>query len=260
MKKICLTILFLSLSGCAFIPDFYSNISRERNTFKSMKTYTISPYIETVHLGERKVYYKNYELNQRYYASTGEPVIRVQTYTLDETERNQVSLNEDVTVKVGIEEFTIPKKTYSIKGVVNIDGKEYYVLDGHKKYFALLDKNFRLQNRMLYENGGWFETKYILLNERLFFLPAAPVFKQKVDVSSTKRLVDDYEIVYDGIKEDQLAFFYKKSVLGTDGYAGSYDTLFYPKESTMINLAGVMMQIIRADKDRIEYRFLKEYK
>ena len=247
------------MSGCAFIPDFYSDVSRERNNFKSNITYALSDYPEFVGLGEKVVYKKNYELNRRYYAAVSDPLIRVQVFAADETARNQVELNEDVKVKVGIEEFSMPKKTYSIQGTVNIDGKTYFVLNGYKKYHPMLDENMRMQNRMLYDDGGWFSKRFLMLNERLSFNHAAPVFKRKVDISTKKRMIDDYEIVYDGIKDNQLAFFYKKSVLGSNGYAGSYDTLFYPKDSTMINLNGLMMQIIHADADRIEYIFLKDF-
>ena len=259
MKKICLAICCALSSACAFIPDFYSDVSRDRNTYKSMQTYALEPFQEVTDLGNKYVYEKSYELNRRNFSAVNEPVMRVLTYTVGETARNQVSLAKEVRVKTDSAEFVLPAKTYSVRGTVTIDGVKYIVLDGYKKYYVMLDADLRLQNKILYEDDGMFSKRFIMLNRKAELSPKNAFFKRKIDVSSDRKLIEDYEIVYEGIKDGKLAFFYKQSVVGSNGNAGSYDTLFYPKDSTMINLANVMMQIIRADNERIEYRYLKEF-
>ena len=48
----------------------------------------------------------------------------------------------------------------------------------------------------------------------------------------------DFEVKYDGIKNNQIAFFVKDAVPGTNGNAGSFDTVYYPADSTLIMLKG----------------------
>ena len=258
MKKFCLAICCALSASCAFIPDF-SDAPRSRNAFKAAQTYGLEPFQEETDLGVKYVHEKNYELNRRYFAAAGEPVVRVLTYTVGEKARNQVSLEKSVVVKAETADFTLPAKTYTVRGTVKIDGKKYLVLDGYKKYYVMLDDALRLQNKILYEEEGMFSKRFLLLNKKAELSPKDAFFKRKIDVSSERELIDDYEIVYDGVKNGQLAFFYKRPVLESNGDAGYYNTLYYPKDATMINLGNLMMQIIRADGERIEYRYLKEY-
>ena len=90
MKKVCLAICCALSSACAFIPDFYSDVSRDRNAYKSMQTYALEPFQEVTDLGSKYVYEKSYELNRRNFSAVNEPVMRVLTYTVEERAQSGV--------------------------------------------------------------------------------------------------------------------------------------------------------------------------
>ena len=81
---------------------------------------------------------------------------------------------------------------------------------------------------------------------------------KKKTQSTSDILDDDFEVIYDGIKNNQIVLFYKDSVPGTNGGTGSFDTLSFPADATMISVAGRLIRIIRADREQITYIVVKE--
>ena len=89
-------------------------------------------------------------------------------------------------------------------------------------------------------------------------LPESAYMKRAMTYDQEKIPFLDFEVVYDGIKNNRIILFYKDAVPGTDGASGSFDTLGYPADSTMISVAGRLLRIIRADNEQITYIVVKE--
>ena len=260
MKKAVFVPIFAILTACALIPDYFSERPPERNPLKASQTYTLTPYQyePTIYLGEKIVEQKNYELNRREYVRTGESVIRVKSFRQRAYKHffNEFMLKHDVTLTFGIENFKIPAGIRHIQGVIDLDGETYYVLDSTDRYHMLMTPDFYLSNLAVYEKSAGVFTK---LYEKIVFTPSGKTYlPQKTDETSDSTPLDDYEIVYDGVKDNKLTFFYKRSIIGSNGNAGSFETLTYPADSATINLMGILVQIIRADGDHIEYIMLKK--
>ena len=68
----------------------------------------------------------------------------------------------------------------------------------------------------------------------------------------------DFEVIYDGVKNNQIVLFYKNAVPGTNGNAGSFDTRGYPADSTLISVEGRLLRILHADRDQMTYIVVKE--
>ena len=64
-----------------------------------------------------------------------------------------------------------------------------------------------------------------------------------------------FEIKYDGIENDQVAFIYVdySNATSSEGYFNRY---VFPKENDLIEINGVKFKIMDAYPDRIEYMIL----
>jgi len=260
MKKVVFVPIFAFLAACAIIPDFFSDRPPERNPLKASEVYTLKPYEyqRTLYLGEKTIEQKNYEFNRREYVRAGESVLRVKTFRQNSYKNfyNEFMLDHAITLKFGVENFTIPAGPRHILGSVDIDGDVYYVLDSTDKYHMLMTPDFYLSNLALYEKSPGV---FLKLYEKIVFKPARKTYlpQRTEEVSEHPIPVDDYEVSYDGIKDRKLVFFYKKSVIGSNGESGSFETLTYPADSSTIDLLGILIKVIRADKDHIEYIMMK---
>ena len=157
MKKVVFVPIFAFLAACAIIPDFFSDRPPERNPLKASEVYTLKPYEyqRTLYLGEKTIEQKNYEFNRREYVRAGESVLRVKTFRQNSYKNfyNEFMLDHAITLKFGVENFTIPAGPRHILGSVDIDGDVYYVLDSTDKYHMLMTPDFYLSNLALYEKS-----------------------------------------------------------------------------------------------------------
>ena len=150
----------------------------------------------------------------------------------------------------------LPAKKYQIFGIFEQGDQTFFVLPKYNHYYFLVDMNGQIQRQFLYEIKG--SHKVTLFPDRAMILPESAYMKRAMTYDQEKIPFLDFEVVYDGIKNNRIILFYKDAVPGTDGASGSFDTLGYPADSTMISVAGRLLRIIRADNEQITYIVVKE--
>lgn len=246
------------LASCAFIPEEWTGYSKEFENMRSIsRSYTILPPPEsTVFTGSQTVYRNNYVLNETASAKVGETVLRVQAFKKDNFVSGELILERPVKIRIGTDEMTLPAKKYQIYGIFEQGDKTYFVLPKFNHYYFLVDMNGVIQRQFLYEIKN--SDKTTLFPDRAFLSPETAQMKRRLFSEQESVPFLDFEVVYDGIKNNQIVLFYKDAVPGTNGGSGSFDTLGYPADSTMISVAGRLLRIIRADKEQITYIVVKE--
>ncbi len=246
------------LASCAFIPESWLGVSEAfENMQSSARSYTIlPPPAPSVFVGSQTVYQNNYVLNETNSAKVGETVLRVQAFKKDKFVSNELILERPVTIKINGSEMTLPAKKYQIFGIFEQADKTFFVLPKYNHYYFLVDMNGEIQRQFLYEIKD--SDKVTLFPDKAAIYPESARMKRVLSFEQSKVPFLDFEVVYDGIKNNRIILFYKDAVPGTNGGSGSFDTLGYPADSTMISVAGRLLRIIRADQEQITYIVVKE--
>lgn len=258
MRQLFLFFILPVLTSCALVPDSWLGVSEAfENMQSSARSYTILPPPESsVFTGSQTVYRNNYVLNETASAKVGETVLRVQAFKKDNFVSDELILDRPVKIKIGTDEMTLPARKYQIFGLFEQKDKTYFVLPKFNHYYFLVDMNGAIQRHFLYEIKG--SDKATLFPEQAFLMPESARMKRVLSSQQSKVPFLDFEVVYDGIKNNQIILFYKDAVPGTNGGSGSFDTLGYPADSTMISVAGRLLRIIRANNEQITYIVVKE--
>ncbi len=258
MRQAFYFLILPFLAACTFIPEEWLGTSVEfEKMSSSARSYTIlPPPPRTVFVGSQTVYQNNYVLNETSSAKVGETVLRVKAFKKDNFVSDELRLEQPVTIKIGSEEMVLPAKKYEIFGIFEQKDKTYFVLPKFDHYYFLVDMNGVLQRQFLYEIKG--NDKVTLFPEKASFFPESARLKREMFFEQAKIPFLDFEVVYDGVKNNQIVLFYKDAVPGTNGGSGSFDTLGYPADSTMISVAGRLLRVLRADKEQISYIVVKE--
>ena len=247
-----------ALSSCVLVPDSWFNDASNEKLFDSSaaRSYTIMPPPpETIFNGTETVYQRNYILNKRMIAHIGAPVLRIQGFTKQNYVTGRMMLEEDVEFKTEYEFVRLPAREYPIYGMFEINGDSFFVLPPQNGVYLLADMSGVIQDRFLHRIRN--SDKVSLYREKGKLTPKRPRLKRMAESFENKTPFVDYEVLYDGIKNNQITFFFKHAVPGTNGEQGSFESLAYPKDSTIISLAGATMRIIRADKEKLEFIVLK---
>lgn len=258
MRQVFYFLILPLLASCTFIPEDWIGGSKELEKMQSSsRSYTILPPPESsVFTGSQTVYQNNYVLNETTSAKVGETVLRVQAFRKDNFVSDELILERPVKVKIGTDEMTLPARKYHIFGLFEREDKTYFVLPKFNHYYFLVDMNGAIQRQFLYEIKN--SDKATLFPEKALLFPESARMKRVLTSQQSKLPFLDFEVVYDGIKNNQIVLFYKDAVPGTNGGSGSFDTLGYPADSTMISVAGRLLRIIRADSEQITYIVVKE--
>ena len=258
MKWSLLAFVLPLLMSCALVPEeWYEDTLHAREISGPVRAYSIlPPPPDTVHDGQETVYQTNYVLNETRVVGIGDPVIRVRAFRKDNFTTRQMILEHPVKVKIGTEEMTLPAKKYPVFGIFEYGSETFYVLPKYKRYFFMINMRGELQSMFLYEIKD--SEKVTILNEKAKFSPSSARLKRYSYSTQETVPFQDYEVVYDGVKNNRIVLFYKDAVPGTDGGTGSFDTQSYPADSTMISVRGRLVRVLHADRDRMTYIVLKE--
>lgn len=253
-----LYVLFLPLlMSCSLMPDeWYEDSQGFRNNVKSARSYSILPPPQEEHLSKETIYQNNYVLNETYVAKIGEPVLRVQAFKKDTFFIPEMMLETPVTAAISTLNVTLPAKKYPIFGIFEKDMETFYVLPKVGPFYFLVNMRGELQRQFLYEMKN--SDKVTQFNDSAKFTPSSPKLKMMTRSRQEEVPFLDFEVVYDGIKNNQIVLFYKNSVPGTNGNSGSFETLAYPKDSTMISVEGRLLRILRADNEQISFIVIRD--
>ena len=247
-----------ALSSCVLVPDSWFNDASNEKLFDSSaaRSYTIMPPPpETIFNGTETVYQRNYILNKRMIAHVGDPVLRIQAFTKQNYVKSKMMLEEPVDFQTAFEHIKMPAREYPIFGMFELDGESYFVLPPQGNIYLLADMSGVIQQRFLHQIRD--SEKVSVFREKGKLTPKRPRLKRISESFENKTPFVDYEVLYDGIKNNQITFFFKHAVPGTNGEQGSFESLAYPKDATFISLAGAQIRIIRADKEKLEFIVLK---
>lgn len=258
MRQALFILILPLLASCALVPsEWYEDSQEIREIHGPAYSYTIlPPPPETVLTGTETVYRNNYVLNETLVAKVGEPVLRVQAFKKRNYITREMILEKPVTVMIETEKMTLPAKKYPIFGTFEYGNETFYVYPKYKHIYFLTDMNGIFQPMFLYEIKN--SDKVTIFTEKAKFSPSDARMKRYSFSSQEKLPFLDFEIIYDGIKNNQIVLFYKNAVPGTNGGAGSFNTMSYPADSTMISLEGRLIRILHADKEQISFIVLKE--
>ena len=254
-----LYVLFLPLLiSCSFIPDeWYEDSQGFRDIHTPSRSYTIlPPPPETIFTGSETVYQNNYVLNETYVAKIGEPVLRVRAFKKDNFITREMILENPVNVTIDNEEMTLPAKKYPIFGIFENGAETFYVLPKYTHFYFLMNMSGELQPLFLYEIKN--SDKVTVFPDRAKYSPVGARMKRVSIFEQPQLPFLDFEVVYDGIKNNQIVLFYKNAVPGTNGNTGSFDTLAYPKDSTMISVEGRLLRILRADNEQLAFIVIRD--
>ena len=258
MKQALYVLILSLLASCALVPDeWYDDSPNAREISGPVRSYSIlPPPPETVFDGSETVYRTNYTLNETLVAKVGEPVLRIQAFKKDNFVTHQLILEKPVKVTIEKEEMLLPAKRYPVFGTFEWGAETFYVLPKYKQYYFLVNMKGELQPMYLYEIKN--SDKVTIFNDKAKFSPSSARMKMYSFSNQDKIPFTDFEVVYDGVKNNQIVLFYKNAVPGTDGNTGSFDTRGYPADSTMISVEGRLLRVLRADRDQMTYVVIKD--
>lgn len=258
MRRAFYVLILPFLASCSLIPEEWYEDSQEiREISMPAYSYTIfPPPPETIFSGSETVYQNNYVLNETRVAKVGETVLRVRAFTKDNYITREMVLEKPVKVTVDTDEMTLPAKKYPIYGTFERGSETYFVLPKYNHYYFLTSMTGELQPFYLYEIKN--SDKVTIFPDKAKFSPYGARLKREATYFQPELPFLDFEIIYDGIKNNQLTFFYKNSVPSSNGNAGSFDTMAYPADSTMISMEGRLLRVLRADRDQIVFVVIKD--
>ncbi|MBO4520203.1 MAG: hypothetical protein J5787_03265 [Alphaproteobacteria bacterium] len=254
-----LYILVLSLlTACSIIPsEWYEDSQEMRELHMPAQSYSIlPPPAETIFTGNETVYQNNYVLNETRVAKVGDIVLRVQAFKKDNFITREMILENPVTITIDKVNYTLPAKKYPIFGLFEQGEETFYVLPKYKHYYFLVNMHGEIQDWFLYEIKG--NDKVSRFPDKAKISPRSARMKRISESFQSKLPFLDFEVIYDGIKNNQIVLFYKNAVPGTNGGSGSFNTLAYPANSTMIAVEGRLLRILRADNEMLSYIVIKE--
>ena len=245
------------LASCTFLPEEWIGLS---SSFKDMHSpahsYSIlPPPSASVFAGTQTVYQNNYVLNETMSAKVGETMLRVQAFKKENQLTRELYIDRPITIRIGVDEITLPAKKYSVFGMFDLDDEKFFVLPKVGHYYFLVDSKGKIQERFLYDIEN--SDKVTIFPDKAEISPSSARMKRATLHEQEKLPFLDFDIVYDGIKNDNIILFYKNAVPGTNGESGSFETLAYPKDVTLISVKGMLVRIIRADQEQITYMVVK---
>lgn len=255
MFKAILTALLsaATVSACAFVPtSLYNNSERNQNMDEENRAYAIlPPPPREVSAGQERVYRYNYVLNEQRIARIGDTVLRVQGFQKHKWLHSKMVLDQKAEIRIEGQTIVLSPGEYPIYGVIESDKESFFLLPSRGNLFPMVDMSGVLQNRFMYRVNG--EAKASSLRGRAKLTPRQVRFKRATTKREDSLPFTDYEVVYDGIKNDMISLFVKDNVPGSNGEQGSFGTLAFPKDATMISVRGALIRVVRADREKLDF-------
>lgn len=258
MKKIFITLSLILLSGCTYFESDHDNYWL--NNVRFYKTREIKYYDPTDGAMDEKLTYSttrnahNYEKNVIVSANLGQRMVDSKTYSVKNYTKNKIVANMD-------------GELYTINNAVKIKKGDVYEPIGEVKingnYFMIINPNNDGSLLLVDENGKFLDMIcYFYKGDLLMPETKALVTPKGLGIDMDKDVREDvtepklqFEIKYDGIENDQVAFIYVdySNATSSEGYFNRY---VFPKENDLIEINGVKFKIMDAYPDRIEYMIL----
>lgn len=255
MKKLAVLFSVLALSSC-FSAGNHDVWSGRNAPFEYFATYAISFYgEEDTLLKTEYITEDNFKNNVILTAYTGYTVVDTKTYRKDYYRNEILTPSESGSLNTG----SVPvvfKKGEKLKaiGQVYIDGNDYVMVEANMKgYVALVGHDGSFYKRIGQIRNG----RLALIDND--FVPYPDDLKL-LQVTSSKTTqtepVKGFDVKYEGVKLERMLF----TVLDYStarGDNGKFENISFPNQPGIININGVGIKVLLADKQKIDYIILK---
>ena len=253
MKKITAILSVLMLGACS-LSDAGDILSSRNIPFKVWQTERVFNYDRTTgeeFLSESKtVTEEKMEKDVVLVTKTGKVMVASKTYRTDFYSVENLKVNKNAVMSSTFSPVHIKKDgDYQAFGEVKFDGTRYMLVrQGDSKDILLVDENGKIFNHI----GRMVGSRIAILDVWFNVEPNDVLMTPAIDVrTETSETLDGYELIYDGIKDDNLVFTYK--LLGDMEMA---DEFVFPLDSTIIDINNIRISIVEAKKNKIEYIIL----
>lgn len=254
MKKLGLLFLLL-VGGCSangnfwdlrqwwlnfnrsYVIDFYDNDEKIVNEELVNETSIKSGEIQTAYVGHSVVSDKIYQ---------------VTNYESNSVRANVAGYLHSVSAPAAIP----AGKPIQVIGVVEIDDVEYRIIPSEMDNFVFLIR----------PDGSFYNEMGRIKGNRLFvldaeFVPAPENLRMlpvKVTRSEQTKPVKGYDIKYLGINLDRMMFTYFDYSKYKNVDAGEFEDISFPLKRGPIDINGVKIKVLNADRHKIEYILLDD--
>ena len=257
MKKFGLLSLVVLLTACSSLQG--KSWWDERRTFvESFSTYPIVFYdngeklINTEYVSEKSV-----KSNEILTAYVGYSVVSDKIYQIKHYETNLVKANVEGFMNSASVPGRIPAgKPMSVIGAVQIDGVEYRLIPSELDSFVYMVK----------PDGSFFDEMGQIRDGRLAILEATFVPSPenlrmepvKVTRSEQTKPVRGFDIKYQGTNLDRMMFTFYDYSKYQNADSGEFEDINFPLARMTVNINGVKIKVLNADKHKLEYILLED--
>ena len=257
MKKICLLVGVLLLSGCLRAAN-YDIFSSRKSLFVALDGYKVRFYDEENKprlMSSETVVDKNYKPNTAITVSKGFPMLARQIYEKKKYVAQFVKANKNgVLNSASLPVIIKSDKVYQYVGEVVVDGETYQLLPCELADFYFMVK----EDGTIYNRIGQIKDGYLVLVESEFFPYPADLKMVAVQSSNEqKQPLSGYDVRYEGINLDRIWFTYLEYD-GDNADAGVYQKFSFPNKPGLIELADVGLRVLHADDEKITFMVLQD--
>lgn len=254
MKKLRLLIL-LFVAGCAtngYVWDV-------RQWWMNMEnSYVINFYDNEDKISrEEYVSEKSVKSGEILTAYVGHSVVSDKIYRVTTYESNLVKANVTGYMNSASVPGIIPAdKQMKVIGTIEIDGTELRIIPSQLENFVFL----------IYPDGSFYDEMGRIRGDRLFildaeFVPSPDNLRMepvKVTRSEQTKPVKGYDIKYQGVNLERMMFTYFDYSKYQNVDAGEFEDISFPLKRGPIDINGVKIRILNADRHKLEYILLDD--
>jgi hypothetical protein len=214
-------------------------------------------------LKRQRVIKRNYKLNQQRVAMLGSQMAKVKFFSREIQRVKNVSPNKNVVLKGGATEIKLYRdRSYEIIGSIKYSMKDggnvFDIIRVNGTDGVLADINGKIQKKVVNLNAK----HPTIISYDFASYPSnvkmVPAEKDKVINKPTKI---DFELRYDGIRDNNFFITYINFNTKKGRDAGSFETFTYDKEtSKIITLAGLTIKVISVNRDKIDFVVIDDRK
>ena len=257
MKKIGLCVLALLMSACASM-NGKSWWDARRVFVERFSTYPIVFYEDGEKVvSDELISEKSVNANEILTAYVGYSVVSDKVYQVKKFETVQLRANVDGFMHSASVPGRIPAgKTLQVIGTTEIDGVEYRLIPSEWNTFVYMLK----PDGTLYDEMGQIRDGRLTILDATF-VPSPDNFRiEPIKVSRTEQTtpVKGYDIKYQGVNLDRMVFTYYDYAQSQSDDQGTFEELSFPVSRTVVDINGVKIKVLNADKQKLEYILLPD--
>lgn len=206
-------------------------------------------------LGEKHVFYKNYQIGQPKTVSVGDQIVRVEDYFVEEYESQVVSPTKSVTLTGGIVSTSLQAgKKYKFLGFLTYDGVRYGVADSESTHKVLIRPDGSLHNRVVAphqfeQSGQYIQVAYTMEISD----PSTRIIRDAEARTNQKKGYENYEILYSGKSGNSMHLTYREYTPDGMARAAYQQPLIYEANAKSITFKKFQITVHSATSNDITF-------